>query len=661
MRRPLLVAAALLALTSVAYGANVNRDANGWTVVTPSVDSRIIYVSSSGSDANDGLSTATPKLTLSAAMALVRDGFPDHLRLKCGDVWTNQSLADLRHIAGRGTDEPIVFENYTLTTCSARPSLQTNGSALGSFISRSASGTTAHIYIQGIDFYDKAKDPSAGGSNAAPNVNGINFLDGGNDILVEDCWFHFLFVGAVFQYVSGPSPQNLTIRRNVFTDMYNGGGGSGHAQGMYMEGLVGTNLIEENLFQANGWNVAGGAAADVFNHHIYIADSQGITVQNNTFGTDSSLSLKFVYYGNEPTAVPALANNTIYDNTFYEGEVGISMAADSGATCYATTGCITGASVSWNVLTQVDKSPPTGRAGVGWGIEIKDIINSTISNNLCSDFNYNSGQFCIGMDDDLTTAVSGSDTISNNLSYKVGNTGLYFQPTSHWSSVTVSSNAIQAPPTSSFMVQTTGSFPYTGLTYSGNVYNPTSTSFASIGGVTTSYATWITNSGETGSSNTAVSYPAPTRTLDTYAASIGRTDAATMLADFRNMSKNNWRTDYLAPAINCYMWAGFGITSPACVSSNQPPNLPGGHRPWSLAVWVCALLAVGLSFAAARAHAERRRQLAAVEQRRQLADPAYVLALDEMHSEGFDVTALREDRGEPLFLPRTNNGTKRRT
>ena len=39
-------------------------DAQGWTIIEPSNDSRIIYVSySEGDDANDGFSAATPKKT----------------------------------------------------------------------------------------------------------------------------------------------------------------------------------------------------------------------------------------------------------------------------------------------------------------------------------------------------------------------------------------------------------------------------------------------------------------------------------------------------------------------------------------------------------------------------------------------------------------------
>ena len=78
-RVELLEARLLLSVT-------VNDD--GWTVVKPSSDSRVIYVSSStGNDNNDGLSADSAVKTLKKAISLVRDGMPDQILLKRGDVW----------------------------------------------------------------------------------------------------------------------------------------------------------------------------------------------------------------------------------------------------------------------------------------------------------------------------------------------------------------------------------------------------------------------------------------------------------------------------------------------------------------------------------------------------------------------------------------------
>src|SRR5215208_1350183 len=67
---------------------SVSRDANGWTEVTPSSDTRTIYVSNStGSNDNDGLSPDTAVQTVAKGASLLRDGMPDWLLLKRGDSW----------------------------------------------------------------------------------------------------------------------------------------------------------------------------------------------------------------------------------------------------------------------------------------------------------------------------------------------------------------------------------------------------------------------------------------------------------------------------------------------------------------------------------------------------------------------------------------------
>jgi len=47
---------------------------NGWSDLPVHPSARLVYVSASGSDSNDGLSEGAPKLTLAAAKALLRDG-----------------------------------------------------------------------------------------------------------------------------------------------------------------------------------------------------------------------------------------------------------------------------------------------------------------------------------------------------------------------------------------------------------------------------------------------------------------------------------------------------------------------------------------------------------------------------------------------------------
>lgn len=95
---------ALLALSVFLVHANAS-------LPNPRPDSRMVYSSSSaGNDANDGLSAATPKKTIAAAVALLREGFPDWLLLRRGDEW-NEGLGGLV-MGGRSEVEPVVVTGY---------------------------------------------------------------------------------------------------------------------------------------------------------------------------------------------------------------------------------------------------------------------------------------------------------------------------------------------------------------------------------------------------------------------------------------------------------------------------------------------------------------------------------------------------------------------
>ncbi|MDA8018036.1 MAG: hypothetical protein MPN21_11370, partial [Thermoanaerobaculia bacterium] len=101
------------------------QDANGWTDLTPSPDSRLIYVSSStGNDNNDGLSPGSPKETVASARALLRHGFPDWLLLRKGDIF-DEGLGHIR-TSGRSWTEPQVWTSYG--GGSTRPLLRTGTS-----------------------------------------------------------------------------------------------------------------------------------------------------------------------------------------------------------------------------------------------------------------------------------------------------------------------------------------------------------------------------------------------------------------------------------------------------------------------------------------------------------------------------------------------------
>jgi hypothetical protein len=78
MKTTIFSALAILLTISAVVFAGVSRDANGWTVVSPSVDTKIIYVSSSaGNDNYSGLAATSPVASISKGLSLLRAGHPD--------------------------------------------------------------------------------------------------------------------------------------------------------------------------------------------------------------------------------------------------------------------------------------------------------------------------------------------------------------------------------------------------------------------------------------------------------------------------------------------------------------------------------------------------------------------------------------------------------
>lgn len=136
--------------------AAVTVDEYGWTLVTPSPDSRIVYVSNSeGDDANDGFSPESPKKTIRNANNFLRNGYPDHLLLKRGDVFPmeNENLL-LRWKNGRSQQEPLLMSYYG--DSGPRPVVK-----IGDRFIDHDGGVGDFIAFIGIEIYRAVSDPAS--------------------------------------------------------------------------------------------------------------------------------------------------------------------------------------------------------------------------------------------------------------------------------------------------------------------------------------------------------------------------------------------------------------------------------------------------------------------------------------------------------------------
>ncbi|HEY7886265.1 MAG TPA: Ig-like domain-containing protein [Cellvibrionaceae bacterium] len=276
---------------------------NGFTPIEPSDDSRIIYVSSSeGVNSNDCLSPATPCATLAAGTDKMREGYPDHLYLKRGDIWRGTGLNDIP--SGRSISEPAVVAFYG--DSGARPRLENHGTSRLGTRRRipetdprwQGEGDTrrkiylSYVHIIGLEFYNYRLDPAHPEFTGGDASASISLLDDYRHILFEDNKFNFTKINS-HEY-DGFDQKNLTFRRNIWNGYY--ANTSSYSQQIsrpsnIYAGVVGLQLIE-NVFDHGGWHASvPGAGANMYNHNIYLQggyDGENIIIRGNIVTRGSS-------------------------------------------------------------------------------------------------------------------------------------------------------------------------------------------------------------------------------------------------------------------------------------------------------------------------------------------------------------------------------------
>lgn len=271
----------LIAVLALALSAFVVFADSGFTPIVPSPDSRVIYVSASaGDDARDCLSAQTACKSIKAGLAKMRDGYPDHLLLRRGDVWRNELLGEFR--SGRSAKEPAVVAFYGAD--GDRPKLESGNNIVHAYTLKNAA-------FFGVEFSNQLK--VFAGADFTGLGKGEFFLLGPvENILIEDCVFNHIELVAQ-KWTSG-NPVNLTLRRNIWTGAYFTGtsfSNSTKPSNVYLDGVDGL-VIEENVFDFGGWHPAApGAGANMFNHNLYIqsgTDGNKLVLRNNIISRGGS-------------------------------------------------------------------------------------------------------------------------------------------------------------------------------------------------------------------------------------------------------------------------------------------------------------------------------------------------------------------------------------
>jgi hypothetical protein len=484
--------------------------------------------SSIGNDGNSGLSEQSPKQTIAAGYELLRDGSPDWLLLKSGDLWYERLWWSK---SGRSAAEVMRVGSYG---AGSRPMLMTGSESGIDAIAPNHLGGRRFVAI--TDLHLKADGYN--GSNGLPN--GISFLGLWSDVLIENCLVEGYFVNMPLQGSEGYPMRNLRVRRNIIVDAYRVGP-EGHSQGMYVAYCEGA-LIEENLFDHNGWNEAvAGADPTIFRHNVYIhpGNTSGVTTRANIVARGAASGLRSggdisefnLCLANPVNLIAGETTRTIRHNVILDSrDIGPGHPIGMGI-----TGTFRNCEVYGNILAHRTAPSMFNIAAIQLGDGSADTV---IRDNTVCDW--------AGPGDPGGAAVFINGSMVR---------------------VTVRDNVFQQGAGGRLAWAEPAAFP--APVFSANRYfSPTERPFATplpgpIFGAT--YAQWVAATLESGSSFAPVYFPSSARTVGGYMQSLGQTPTLeAFLTEARKQSRAYWRPAFTAMTAGNHFRAAFGMAIQDC-------------------------------------------------------------------------------------------------
>ncbi|MBR57318.1 MAG: hypothetical protein CMH54_04590 [Myxococcales bacterium] len=505
----------------------------GWTTYDPSPDTQIVYVSSSdGDDATAVIGDPTqPFKTVAAGVAALRDGMPDWLLLKRGDHW-EEALSDTKwQLQGPTPEAPMVIASYGDKT--ERPRLDT-GVDYGFKI-----GPESHsnLSILGIYFRSHHRDPASPSFISHPGNPAFLRVGPGGDLLIEGCQFRY-YRTLTLNTGSDPMPTNIAFRRNVVRDHYSPT--DERSQGLYGTSVDGL-LIEENIFDHNGWNKEiEGAHATKYNHNTYLSHVHNLVFRNNVYLRASSIGCKI-----RSDVTGGTTGITMEGNLVVEGEIGFALGGEGDAPKRFED-----ITIRDNVLLHIGRSNPTGR-DFAWAVTVAAVDGADIRDNHIL---HNPWVTAIGIG--IVGLGVENVTIEDNVVYDYNGGLLRFAADTGWGDISAKANILQSVNGGGAIIKHLG--PIEAVFYASNqYYTPNSHWYHTDGGYL-DYATWLGDTGELGSTDTQLSFTDPDRNLASYHESIGKEGTyEAFLEAVVLQRRHHWDPAYTAEAVNAYLRAGF--------------------------------------------------------------------------------------------------------
>jgi len=564
---------------SGSFRYRVKSTSTGYSDLTPSADSRVIYVSSStGNDSNSGLSPNAPKATImgtGGGWSLLRDDYPDWICFKCGDTFGNNATDQYWEInrRGRSAAAPQVWTSYGSGPRPIFTPYTNNNPGM------KVNFDTRNIAVIGLHVLN-----IAGGGNNTGLLMIASGTYGFENCLFEDCIFQGfndnINVQGVQPVANGPITyaKNITIRRCHVLDSFSPTGSSGgRSQGAFFT-LVDGLTIEECIFDHNGWTNTDRSDANIYSHNIYIKSdcTSNTVVRKNIIARASSHGLQLRCGG--------IAS----DNFFLLNPIACQLGQgdpDAKSHTYGVTGSV----INNVILNTCDINNSLPR---GWGILCANIgmLGATISNNLIANT--------------ITTAIDGGSraiileansygdgvgynnvTVSNNTIY-AHKAGVEFKPAAvppnTYASFTTTTgnvfenndiqvnNAVRGGSEAATAPINGPSFASTPSTISAMIlfrnnryyWNLSSVLSQGLnrwnGNTPKTLSSWNAETNDSGSIQGASTYVDSSRTVESYNQSLGGTASATdFLTSIRSQRKGSWELNYTAEYVNAYMKAGF--------------------------------------------------------------------------------------------------------
>lgn len=529
---------------------NLPLDANGWSILKESADTKKYYVSSStGNDANDGSDQSKPLKTLKAGVAKLRNNSADWLLLKANDVWDESMQVWGKN--GKSPTERIVITTYGGNSRAIIS--QTKSTGEGIRVAKCQNLAVVGIHVKAAD-----KSPKSSNFNPkAPRNHGISVGEKDtHNILLEDNYVELYETNILLVYVTHEEKDfntNIVVRRNILADSWHP---DGKAMNLYASAMK-NFTIEENVFDR------GGHVPDIkqsvqtgFSHNIYLSTNNGPSyIVGNILARPAS-------HGAQQRSGGLMKNNLAIDCPWH-----YLVGLNESEVCY-------------NVGLGSANLPTTK---LGFGIEVKSATSTDVHHNIIANkpagvggwpaykFTFNSTNGFIGGTTIPLTHNAKID-IHDNVAYKWNsNDGVLRIDVINDSIVSVTGNTIveQGFPTSSIVRTQLAGCKYTIKDNKYSTDQPLA-KFAWVDGKNVSFADWKTATGDN-SLVTTVSLPDPTRNIESYCKTIGlKMTVADFIAAAKLQSRFNWKPELTAAVVNEYIRAGFGVT-PLAVVNNKPP------------------------------------------------------------------------------------------